>query len=151
MGRAYWVACALLLAGCQTASQHAADVRQAQDGDKLTVGTVQREIRVGMSGADVAQALGSPNIVTTDDQRRETWVYDKISTDRVYSASSGGINTLFLGGALLGNSGAAGGIGGAGYGSGAGAASTSQRTLTVVIRFDGDRKVRDFAYHTSRF
>ena len=43
----------------------------------LTVGTVQREIRIGMSGADVAQGLGSPNIITTDDQRREAWVYDK--------------------------------------------------------------------------
>lgn len=141
----------LVLAGCQTAAQHSADVRQAQDGDRLTVGTVQKEIRIGMSGADVAQVLGSPNIVTTDDQRRETWVYDKISTDRVYSSSSSGINTLFLGGGLIGNSGAAGGLGGAGYGSGAGASSTSQRTLTVVIRYDADKKVRDFAYHTSRF
>ena len=32
-----------------------------------------------------------------------------------------------------------------------GAASTSQRTLTVIIKFDGAKKVRDFAYHTSSF
>lgn len=141
----------LSLFGCQSPQEHAANVRAAQEaGDRLTVGTVQREIRVGMSGAEVAQVLGSPNIVTTDDQRRETWVYDRIATDRVYSTSSGGISALILGGALIGD-GLGGGAGGAGYRSSAGASSTSQRTLTVVIRFDGDKKVRDFAYHTSRF
>jgi hypothetical protein len=30
-----------------------------------------------------------------------------------------------------------------------GAASTSQRTLTVIIKFDSDSKVRDFSYRTS--
>ena len=41
-------------------------------------------------------------------------------------------------------------MGGSGNGS-AGAASTSQKTLTVIIKFDNDKRVRDFAYHTSRF
>jgi hypothetical protein len=48
----------------------------------MTVGKVQKEIRVEMSSADVAQALGSPNIVSTDEERREVWIYDKIATDR---------------------------------------------------------------------
>ena len=44
---------ALLLAGCMPASQHAQDVSAGSAaGDKVTLGTVQREIRVGMSGAD---------------------------------------------------------------------------------------------------
>jgi len=112
----------------------------------MTVGKVQKEIRVGMSGADVAQALGTPNIVSTDEERREVWIYDKIATDRAYSSSSGGVNALILG---FGG-GAAGAIGGGGRAA-AGASSTSQRTLTVIIKFDKDGKVRDFAYHTSRF
>ena len=29
--------------------------------------------------------------------------------------------------------------------------SSSQRSLTVIIKFDEDGKVYDFAYHTSRF
>jgi hypothetical protein len=29
--------------------------------------------------------------------------------------------------------------------------TTSQRTLTVIIKFDEHDRVRDFAYHTSRF
>ena len=136
---------AVLVSGCQTAGEHRAAV-QDDSGDRLTVGRVQKEIRVGMSGADVAQVLGSPNIVTTDEQRREVWVYDKVATDRAYSTSSGGIGVLVL---LFGGSGGA--LGGAGGSGAAGASSSSQRTLTVIVKFDKDSRVRDFAYHTSRF
>jgi outer membrane protein assembly factor BamE (lipoprotein component of BamABCDE complex) len=133
------------LAGCMSAAQHRAAV-QDNSGDRLTVGTVQKEIRVGMSGAEVAAVLGSPNIVSTDEDRREVWIYDKIATDVTYSTSSGGVSALIFGGG--------GSVGGGVAGStqqGAGAASTSQRTLTVIIKFDNDKKVRDFAYHTSSF
>lgn len=135
----------MLLAGCASVSHHREQVRDSQD-ERVTVGTVQKEIRVGMPSSDVAAALGSPNIVTTDENRREVWIYDKLSTEKAYSTSSGGISTLILGfGANVG-----GGLGG-GYNSSSGAASTSQRTLTVVIKFDDQSLVRDFAYHTSRF
>jgi outer membrane protein assembly factor BamE (lipoprotein component of BamABCDE complex) len=135
------VLAALLTAGC-SATHHATDVRVADNTDRVTVGTVQKEIRLGMSAADVASVLGSPNIVTTDDQRQETWIYDKISSDVTYSRSSGTIVGLLFGGSG----------GGAGVGStSAGSTSTSQRTLTVIIRFDGNNAVRDFSYHTSRF
>ena len=137
------------LYSCMSASQHRSAV-QDESTDRLTVGTVQREIRVGMSAADVASVLGSPNIVTTDEIRREVWIYDKIATDHAYSSSSGGVGTLILGGGLIG-SGAIGGGVGAGVNGSAGASSTSQRTLTVIIKFDEEKKVRDFAYHTSRF
>lgn len=140
-----------ILTGCQSAQEHAADVRAAQDGDKMTVGKVQREIRVGMTNAEVVEVLGSPNMVTTDEKRRENWVYDKISTETVVSTSAGGVNALILGGGLIGGAGAAGGGASAGYGSAAGARSTSQRTLTVIIKFDENNKVRDFAYRSSSF
>jgi len=136
----------MTLYGCATASHHAADVQKGLQGDRLTVGIVQREIRKGMSGAEVISVLGSPNIVSTDEEGREVWVYDKISTDHVYSTSSGGITTLILGG---GSNIGAGGLGG--INSSTGAASTSQRTLTIIIKFDHNKKVRDFAYHSSRF
>lgn len=138
-----------VLIGCQGAAEHREAVED-RSGDQMTVGTVQREIRVGMSGAEVAQVLGSPNIVTTDEQRREVWVYDKISTTAAYSGSSGGVSALILGGTLVG-SGLIGGAGSTGYNASAGATSTTQKTLTVIIKFDEQRTVRDFAYHTSRF
>jgi outer membrane protein assembly factor BamE (lipoprotein component of BamABCDE complex) len=122
----------LLLAGCQTAQQHSANVEPG--GDRLTVGKVQKEIRVGMSGAEVATVLGSPNIVTTDENRREVWIYDKMSTTTAYSRSEGGATILVLG-----------------VWESAGAQSSTQKTLTVVIKFDENKKVRDFAYHASSF
>jgi len=132
---------ALFTAGC-SATHHTADVRAADDIDRVTVGTVQKEIRIGMSAADVATVLGSPNIVTTDDARQETWIYDKISSDVTYSRSSGTVVGLLFGGSG----------GGVGAGStSAGSSSSSQRTLTVIIKFDGNNEVRDFSYHTSRF
>jgi len=133
------------LPGCMSASEHRADVSNPTS-DRVTVGTVQKEIRVGMSGAEVAAVLGSPNIVSTDEERREVWIYDKISTDVAYSTSSGGLSALILGG----GSGVGGGVGGS-AGRNAGASSTSQKTLTVIIKFDDAKKVRDFAYHTSSF
>lgn len=135
----------ILLFSCQSAKTHKAAV-QDDSTDRVTVGVVQKEIRVGMSGAEVAAVLGSPNIVSTDEERREVWIYDKVATDRVYSTSSGGISALILGW----GSDAAGGLG-LGTSGASGASSTSQRTLTIIIRYDHEGKVRDFAYHASRF
>jgi outer membrane protein assembly factor BamE (lipoprotein component of BamABCDE complex) len=133
------------LSGCMTASQHKQEV-QDDSGDKLTVGIVQKEVKVGMSGADILGILGSPNIVSTDAERREVWVYDKIATDFAYSNSSGGVSSLILG---FGSDVLVGGAGG--YNSSAGAASKSQRTLTIIIKFGHDSLVRDYAYHSSSF
>lgn len=138
-----------LIPGCINAGQHRAEVRD-DSADRISVAHVQREIKVGMSGADVIAVLGSPNMVTSDSQRRETWVYDKVATERVYSTSQGGLG-LLLGGLAGGSSG--GGLGGFGssFGKSAGAASTSQRTLTIVIKFDKDGLVRDYSYRQSSF
>ena len=122
--------CALVLSGCASASYQRQQV-QDDKGDRLTVGTVQRKIVIGMPSADVAAILGAPNIVSTDENRLEVWVYDKIATDVVYSQSDAGIKFLTVGSS--------------------GAKSTNQRTLTVIIKYDKDGKVRDFAYHTSSF
>lgn len=110
--------------GCES-DYHARKVRAGSDQNRLTVGTVQKEIQRGMSGDQVATAMGSPNIVTTDENGREVWIYDRMATDVVASGSSWFVT--------------------------AGAASKSQRTLTVVIKFDENKRVRDIAYHSSSF
>ncbi|WP_319760340.1 outer membrane protein assembly factor BamE [Maridesulfovibrio sp.] len=122
-----------LTCGCVAASKHKTNV-QDTTADKITVGKVQREIKVGMSGADVISVLGSPNIVSTDSKRREVWVYDKISTEQVYSKSSGFASLILIGGNQA-----------------SGASSTSQRTLTIIVKFDDQGLVRDFAYRQSSF
>lgn len=129
----FFSAFTVLLSGCQTPQQHRSGVDDPS-GTELTVGVVQKEIRVGMSGAEVAAALGSPNIVTTDEERREVWIYDRISTSEVYSTSSGYGTLLLIGGSRK-----------------AGARSKTQKSFTVIIKFDKEGLVRDFAYHTSKF
>ena len=71
-----------------------------------------------MTSAEVTETLGSPNIVNTDQRRREVWICDKIATDRAYSANSGGVSAL-----ILGAGGGLGGLDGAGATSGGGASS----------------------------
>ena len=48
-------------------------------------------------------------------------------------------------------SGVAGGLGSASYAAADGASATTQKTLTVIIKYDEQGRVRDFAYHTSTF
>ena len=123
----------IFLAGCSTAGSHLKSVK-SDGADRVTVGKVQREIRIGMPSSQVIEVLGSPNVVSTDENRLEVWVYDKIATDVSYSSNNGGVWLLL--GSVTGSS---------------GATSTSQRTLTIIIKFDADKKVRDFAYHSSSF
>jgi outer membrane protein assembly factor BamE (lipoprotein component of BamABCDE complex) len=99
-----------------------------------TVGLVQKEIKVGMSGAEVAQVLGSPNVVTTDEKRREVWVYDKVSTDSATTKTESGVFLLLINAS-----------------SSSASRSTTQRTLTIIIKFDEKGLVRDFAYNASKF
>ncbi|TLU87310.1 MAG: outer membrane protein assembly factor BamE [Chlorobium sp.] len=123
---------ALTLAGCNmTAANHADQLPSSRDR-ALTVGIVQKDIRKGMTQAEVAQSLGSPNIVSKDTDEVETWIYDKIASEASYSAGSGGILSLFTGGRE------------------AGAAATTQKTLTVIIKFLKGH-VSDYSYHSSQF
>ncbi|CAI2719513.1 hypothetical protein [Nitrospina watsonii] len=116
----------LIFSGCASTDQ--GQVKQ------LTVGTVQSEIKMGMSAAGVAEALGSPNIVTTDEKRREVWIYDKVSSNRVDTSSSA-YGTLIILGAS----------------SRSGSSTSTQKTMTIIIKFDENKMVRDFAYNFTQF
>lgn len=123
--------CCLLLAGCaQKASWHADEVSRAEE-QNLTVGEVQRNIRKGMSGGEVAEVLGSPNVVSTDENGNEVWIYDRFYTENVISGSNGLTLTL--------------------SDIGAGATRSSQSSITVIIKYGSDKRVRNFAYHKSSF
>lgn len=106
----------------------------AEQPDKLTVGKVQGEIKVGMSAAAVAEILGSPNIVTTDEERREHWIYDKVSSESVDTSNAVGGSIIIFGGSSSQRQ-----------------RSRTQRTLTIIIKFDENKLVRDFAYNYSQF
>jgi len=112
----------------------------------FTLGVVQRALRPGLSQADVAERLGSPNIVTREPDGREAWVYDRVSTEA--EASSGSVG---VGGLGSGAGGSLWGLLGIGAGKRSEKARSSQRTLTVVIRFSAAGAVETFTWHDSRF
>lgn len=142
--------CAVLaLAGCMSAAEHHSSLHSSKERE-LTVGTVQARISRGMAAAEVAEVLGSPNIVTKDREGDETWVYDKIATEASYSSDRGSTAGLLGAGGDTGNTLILGGLFG-GYSRSAGASSATQRTLTVVIKFDRNARVKDFTYHASKF
>src|ERR1700676_1427452 len=126
------LALTLLLAGCG-AGHHAEATQAAPEGDRMTLGTVQRNLRRGMSTTDVLETMGSPNIVTSGDNGSETWVYDKIATDTVHSDSGAYWFVVVSGGE-----------------GGSGATSESQRTLTVIVKFDEQKKLTNLEYNYSR-
>ncbi len=136
-------------AGCMSAAQHSQSLHSAAERE-LTVGIVQKQITKGMSQADVAQALGSPNIVTKDDAGDETWIYDKIATEASYSHDTGSFAAAGGAGKAPGESLLLGGLISS-YSRNAGASATTNRTLTVVIKFDKQGKVKGFSYHASKF
>jgi outer membrane protein assembly factor BamE (lipoprotein component of BamABCDE complex) len=124
---------AIVASGCTTAAEHQQSLGSTAERE-MTLGIVQKEIRAGLTQAEVATALGSPNIVTRDAVGNETWIYDKVATEASYSRRDAYGTILILGGS-----------------SAAGAAASTQKTLTVVIKFDGDQRVETFSYHSSRF
>lgn len=112
----------------------------------FTLGLAQRELKVGLAQAELVAALGSPNILTRDSQGRETWVYDRIATESsaksngfgVGAGAVGGTASSLIGGLLSGHSRNE-------------TTSTSQRALTVLVRFDASGRVESFSFHASRF
>ena len=124
----------IMVLGCNDATKHARAVSDSDKNTGLTAGVVQSKIKRGMSSAAVLEALGNPNIVATDSKGREVWTYDRMSRQVRYSESSGGV-WLILGA----------------YNGSSGASSSTQSTLTVIVKFNDEGLVRDVAYHSSRF
>jgi len=136
----------MLLSGC--ASNFHAQQMGEETISKVTVGKIQKEIVVGMPGAEVINLLGSPNILTRDRKSKEVWVYDKLSTDFAFSNSGGEISLMLMGlrqdMRRLGGAQAGGGVN-------SGATRLSQKTLTLIIKMSPEGTVEDFTYHASSF
>ena len=117
---------------------------------QMTLGLVQRNIKVGTSQTDVAEILGSPNIVTQDADGLETWIYDKVSSITAYGSSGFGVGLGGFGGGY-GSGGLGGGLANVGYNKNGGINQSVQKTLTVVLKFDNNHNVSSFTYHMSAF
>lgn len=123
-----------LLTGCKSAQELREDVTAGQGPSTFSLGQVQSTIHKGTSQEQVLSTLGSPNIVTNDDHGNETWVYDKISTEGARASSGGGGSLILFGASSKAN-----------------AYEATQKTLTVMIKFDGRKHVQSVNYHQSKF
>jgi hypothetical protein len=146
MLRAMGVAVAVLAAGVAAAGAEGREKPGAGAPSAFTLGLVQKELRAGLSQAEVAERLGSPNILTRDGAGREAWVYDRVSSDVEVSGGSVG-----LGGVGSAAGGSVAGVLGLTAGKRSERARSSQRTLTVVVRFSAAGTVEGFTWHHSRF
>mgnify|MGYP006168528419 FL=1 len=122
------------------------EVRHSPDNiNKLTLGKVQQTLKKGMSQGEIVVALGSPNMVTSDANGLETWVYDKLSTEVNSNSQKKSFNLL---GGVIGSKIGAGATGGSS--SKNSNTSSSQKTLTVVLKFI-EKKLEIYTYNASSF
>lgn len=119
-----------LLIGCAAQTQTPLLQSRQVETEKLTLGSVQGQLHEGSSSAEVITALGSPNIIATNPDKTETWVYDKMFTETEISAS--GINLPFSGSA-------------------SGARAKSSRTLIVTIKFNKAKTVESIQYRQTSY
>ena len=106
-----------------------------QQNSNLTQGNVQLNLVVGQTTkAQVLEVFGAPNVTTRDGAGQEVWTYQRNAQVRQASERAGGW-TLIL----------------AGQSSSASGFESSSRTITLIIKFDGDDVVSDFRSRTSTF
>ena len=130
----------LFLSHCEKEVRHSPD-----NINKLTLGKVQQTLRKGMSQGEIIVALGSPNMVTSDANGLETWVYDKLSTEVNSNSQKKSFNLL---GGVIGSKIGVGATGGSS--SKNSNTTSSQKTLTVVLKFI-EKKLETYTYNASSF
>ena len=119
-----------LLTGCVTPPAPVT-VRNSE----LTHGNVQMNLEVGRtSQTEVLETFGAPNITSIDGTGQEVWTYQRHATV-AQSSSSKGYWTIVL----------------AGGSSTASGFEQTQRTITLIIKFDSDGVVSDFKSRSSNF
>lgn len=123
---------AFALSGCATPAPGPVDQRNSA----LTSGNVSMTVKPGVTTqAEILQTFGAPNIVTMDGQRNEVWSYQRHAT---VSQASGGSSYFTV--VLFGAGQYAEGL------------QQTQRTITLIIKFDPKTKVvSDFHSRTSDF
>jgi|SRR6056300_1439211 outer membrane protein assembly factor BamE (lipoprotein component of BamABCDE complex) len=113
--------------------------------ETLTLGTVQLTLKKGITQTEVAEALGSPNMVSRGKKGKETWIYDKLSTEISNKKTKKGFDigaSVEIGDATVGG----------GYADSEKTQTThrSQKTLTVILKFI-DGELDDYSYKSTSF
>jgi len=156
------VAIGLLLAACASSEKQAEISGEARGAmaegrtepvqkDALSYGNVTSRIQKSVTTqADLVELFGGPNISTIDADGTETWVYERTASESSVTGEGQGTTEakrldLFFG---------------LGYfttgkekrtGTGTSRYEHSIKTLTVIIKFNEDRTVKEYSARASRF
>lgn len=124
-----FVTTSAIISGCSSATD------TATKDSTLTQANIVLSLKKGeTTQADVLNAFGAPNIITTDASGNEVWSYQK-NAMQATTSSDGFYATIIL----------------AGYNSGSGGYNQSTRTATLIIKFGQDKKVIDFKFMSTSF
>ena len=146
---------AVALVGCASQAPNervAAKVENPAAGtterpSSLSYGTVTSVVKKGQTTQmDLLNLFGGPNISSTDADGSEVWVYERTTstTDTAGAQDSKNLEAFFGAGGSAGPVTLGGGVaGGTRSSNDARRTSLSVRTLTVVVKFNADKTVKD--------
>lgn len=130
---AFGVIFVVTLSACST--HHSHTTVQNDNAPDISHGQVQMTLQKGeTSKNDVLESFGAPNITTIDGEGREVWTYQRHA--RVASASAESNYATII---LFGHHDSAAGF------------EESSRTMTLIVKFDGNDRVYDFRSRSSSF
>jgi uncharacterized caspase-like protein len=117
----------------------------------LSYGTVTSQVQKNRTTQlELLQLFGGPSISTMDAEGSEVWVYERSVTETEQRSQGEGWQAaaklgLFFAHAQMG------GGGGGGRSSSSTGTTTSFRSLTVIVKFNPDKTVRDYSVRASQF
>ncbi|HAM33087.1 MAG TPA: hypothetical protein DDX05_02820 [Deltaproteobacteria bacterium] len=99
---------------------------------------------------ELIQMFGGPNISTVDNEGTETWIYERSVSQTDVAARSQNWQAAANLGVAFGH--AQGGVSGGGGQSGSASSTASSfRSLTVIVKFNADKTVKDYSVRSSQF
>lgn len=154
--------CCVAMVGC---SAPPANVQKAEASlpppapterpSSLSYGTVTSMVKKNVTTQmELLNLFGGPNISSTDAEGLETWVYERTTstTDTAGANESRNLEAFFGAGGSIGPAVVGGGVaGGSKSSTDARRTSSSVRTLTVVVKFNPDKTVKDCQTRASYF
>ena len=99
---------------------------------------------------ELVQMFGGPSISTIDGEGTEVWVYERSVSETERRTRSEGWQSAANLGVFFPGAGVAGG-GSTGTASDASSTATSFRSLTVIVKFNPDKTVREYSVRASQF
>jgi hypothetical protein len=158
------MAAGLLITGCMTApptppaaamatapAQTVAAPAAQSGASALSYGSVTSQVvKDKTTQADLLQLFGGPNIATTDNEGVETWVYERSVTQTDVTSRSQNWQAAAGLGVFFGHATANAQAGG-GQNAVASSTASSFRSLTVVVKFNPNKTVKDYSVRSSQF